>query len=227
MRCIVTLIAPLVLIACATPAPDIVTPAPSPPEAASEVPAKVTPEADPEALRYVKDRLVGNYTGQWNLFGLDANDKVVPGQTFTDTITARNPRIEENRAIVDIVASMDMGGDKPFEMAFIEGVEVGENGARGAYFVEIHGHALSYEEVKPGVWQNDSPLTPQDYAAMANVTAENVVSGTKRTTKVVTVADGLERHEITSVIRLEYKGADGTPITVEYTAMTGHHQQTE
>ena len=227
MRYILTLIVPVALIACATPAREVATPAQSAPEHASEALVEVTPEADPEALRYVKDRLVGSYTGEWNLFGLDANDKAVPGQTFTDTVTAKNPRIEKNRAIVDVASSMDMGGDKPFEMAFIEGVEVGENGARGAYFVEIHGHALTYEEVKPRVWQNNSPLTPQDYAAMANVTAETVVSGNKRTTKVVTVTAGLERHEITSVIRVEYKGADGTPVTIEYTAMSGYHQQTE
>ena len=86
---------------------------------------------------------------------------------------------------------------------------------------------LTYEEVKPRVWQNNSPLTPQDYTAMANVTAENVVSGNKLTTKVVTVTAGLERHEITSVIRVEYKGADGSPVTIEYTSMSGYHQQTE
>ncbi len=138
MRYIFTLIIPVALIACAPPAQEVATPAQSAPEHASEAAVEVTPEADPEALRYVKDRLVGSYTGEWNLFGLDANDKTVPGQTFTDTVTAKNPRIEKNRAIVDVASSMDMGGDKPADLRRGEAAGLAEQLA--AHAPGLHGN---------------------------------------------------------------------------------------
>jgi hypothetical protein len=93
----------------------------------------------------------------------------------------------------------------------------------GDYFVEQQGGIQIYEEVKPNVWESESPLSPRDYQAMANITAESVQTAWKRTTKVVSWVDGTERHDITTLTHVEYTDAQGNMTTVEYTSISGFH----
>jgi len=221
-----TLIAVCTLSACAAANMASDPEAVQPQNVATAAQDPVPAPAAPGALGFVQERLVGTYTGEWTMFGLDADDKAQAAQNFTDSVTASNPRIENGRAIVDVAATMDMGGGgPPFQLAFIEGVIVGENGARGDYFVELQGNVQMYKEVKPNVWETESPLNPRDYQAMANVTAENVIGGWKRSTKVVSWVDGSERHDITVLTHVEYTNAAGKTITVEFTSMVGFHQK--
>lgn len=209
-----------VLAACSGgPAPSEV------PNDSPEVAGNAAASEEPEALAYVRDRLVGTFTGSWTIAMLGPDDKSAPGLQFTDRVVGSNARIDGDRAIVDVTTRMDMGRGEPMELSFIEGVKIEEGGKRGVYFVEMQGQVTTYEEVEPGTWQSDAPLTEQDYAMMVNVTADNVVEGNKRTVKVVKITDGLERHDITATVTVKYTNASGEPVSVEYTAMTGHHQQ--
>ena len=222
-----TIVLLLTICACATTDEKTETRTQEPEAAPVAEPAPESADTHkPTALTYVKENLVGHYSGQWELFGLDANDQVIPIQRFTDTVAASQPRVENNRAIVDVKSSMDMGGEQPFDMAFIEGVEIEEDGTRGLYFVEIHGQKTIYKEIEPGVWQSETPLSPQDMAGIVNVTPENLVKGTKTTTKVVSHPDGQERHDITTVTYVEYANPGGQTIAKEFTSMKGFHQRT-
>ena len=216
------------LAACTT------TSTPVPPGDAAEPAAGVAKGAEPAkeltrpaALAFVEERLVGTFTGEWTLFALDGHDKAQPAHSFTDVATGSNPRIEQGRAIVDVTVTMNMGGDAPpTQLDFVEGVIVRHGGERGDYFVDIGGHVQIYKEVKPDVWETQAPLTPRDYQVMANVTAENVIVGWKRSTKVVSSREGAERHDITVLTHVEYRNPEGEVVTAEFTSMAGYHLQT-
>ena len=178
-----------------------------------------------EALDYLSGRL-GSYEGEWQLYALDASDEAQASWSWTDVATASNLRIEGDRALMDVVDVMDLGGNTQ-EVSFYEGVYINEDGSVGDYFVDMDDEITIMIEVEPDLWEYETALSAQDYQSMVNVTANNVIEGWKRTTKVVSQVGGMERHDISVLTHVEYEAATSTPITVEYTSLTGHHQKVE
>jgi hypothetical protein len=61
---------------------------------------------------------------------------------------------------------------------------------------------------------------------MANVTADNLVEGSKRVLKIVSYPDGVEHHAITTTTHVEYDDGAG-PQDVEFISLDGYHQRVE
>lgn len=177
------------------------------------------------ALDFVSENLVGSYDGEWALSGLDATDTPVEQASWSDTITASNPRIEEDRALVDVASVMD-GGTWTQELEFLEGVYIEDDGSVGAYFFEVDAEITISTETSPGVWEYDAELTAYDYSAMANVTADNLIEGSNHSVKVVSYPDGVERHDITTTTHVEYDAGEGLQV-VEFTSLQGYHRRAE
>ena len=177
------------------------------------------------SLEFVSEHLTGVFEGSWVLSGLDASDAVVEQASWSDVVTASNPRIDGDRALVDVSSEMD-GGTWTQTLEFHEGVYIEEDGSMGAYFVEMDGEETILIETSPDVWEYDEDLGPNDFDVMVNVSAENLVEGWKHSVKVVTRPDGGERHDITTTTRVEYDGAAGVQ-TAEFTSLSGYHERTE
>ena len=179
------------------------------------------------ALDFVEERLQGKFQGEWQLFGLDANDEPEASYGWTDLIEGKNARIDGDRAFVDIVDEMD-GGRWQQTVEFIEGVYIAEDGGVGDYFFEIDGVVTLATETEPDVWTYQTALADYELDLMANVDADNLVEGYKSTVKLVSWVDGWERHDVTSTTHVEYDGDDGDGTTVvEFTSMEGYHQRYE
>ena len=177
------------------------------------------------ALDYVTENLVGTYQGAWVMSGLDSADSAVEFYTWTDDITASNPRIDNDRALVDILDVMD-GGNWTSEVSFHEGVYIAEDGSVGDYFIEMDGEVTIMTETSPDVWEYDAEVTNTDYNMMENVSAENVIAAWKHAVKLVSTVDGLERHDVTTTTHVEYDAGAGAQ-TVEFVSMEGYHQAVE
>lgn len=177
------------------------------------------------ALDFVEERLQGKFQGEWQLYGLDANDEPEASYSWTDEIEGKNARIEGDRAFVDIIDEMD-GGRWQQTVEFIEGVYISEDGGIGDYFFEIDGAVTIATETEPDVWTYQTELADYELDLMANVDADNLVEGYKSTVKLVSWVDGWERHDVTSTTHVEYVGSDGTTV-VEFTSMEGYHQRYE
>jgi hypothetical protein len=182
-----------------------------------------TEEWGQASLDYVTANLVGGFHGEWTMFGLDASDQAAEQFGWTDEITVSNPRIEGDRALVDVISIMD-GGSWTSELEFVEGMTIAEDGSMGDYFFEIDGITTILTETSPDFWEYDSDLLPTDLGMMANVTADNLVDGWKHTSKIVSFPDGVEYHEINTTAHVEYDPGSGT-VTVEFTSMEGFHER--
>ncbi len=178
-----------------------------------------------ESLDFVTENLVATFEGAWTLSELDATDTPVEAMTWTDVAVGSNPRIEDDRALVDVQNDMD-GGTWTHSMEFNEGVMIEEDGSMGAYFIDIDGAVTFMTETSPGTWTYQEELTSNDLSMMTNVTQDNLITGWKQSTKVITHPDGVERHDVSAVTHVEYEGEDG-PQTVEFTSLVGHHQRVD
>lgn len=178
-----------------------------------------------EALDFVTDNLVGTFTGAWTLWGLDSADEQVERAAWTDSATGSNPRIDGDRALVDISNVMD-GETWTQEMEFLEGVYIEDDGSMGSYFFEIDSVVTLLTETSPGVWEYDSPIISSDYSGMVNVTADNLVTGSKHSTKVISFPGGVEHHQITGTTHVEYDAGGGLQV-VDFVSIEGYHDRSD
>jgi hypothetical protein len=176
-----------------------------------------------EALDLVTAR-AGTYQGAWEMLGLDAGDEPYTYLSWTDDIVGSNPRIEGDRAMMDVTDFMVLEDYGDYEISWIEGVLIEEDGSPGEEFMEMDGEVTIFSQVKDGYYEYQTELARSDFSAWANVTQDNLISGYHTTYKVVTWPDGMETHDITRVTTLEWDAGDG-PQTIEFTSMTGRHQK--
>ncbi len=85
--------------------------------------------------------LEGTYTGQWTLFGINKNGKVVKNMAWTDVVEAGSSRVEGNRAFVTTtnVMTFEGGHIPPYRMEGKEGY---------ALTTEGKDHVMSYVSLK-------------------------------------------------------------------------------
>ncbi len=178
-----------------------------------------------EALDEVEQLASGHFEGAWEMYGLDAMDRPVSAMTWTDVVTAENPRIEGERALVDVTDVMQFEEWGEYTMSWIEGVLINKDGSAGEQFMEIEGELTIITEIAPDRYEYAGEVTSQDLQYVENVTPANLISGSKYTTKVVTWADDLQTHQVTTETTLEYTDAAGNVDTVSFTSMEGSHQQ--
>jgi hypothetical protein len=176
-----------------------------------------------ESLNFVTENLVATFEGAWALSGLDASDTAFESMSWTDIAIGSNPRIEDDRALVDVQNDMD-GGTWTYSMNFNEGALIEEDGSMGDYFIDMDGAVTFLTETRPGTWTYQEELTSSDLSAMANVTQDNLITGWKQSTKVVSHPDDDERHDISTITHVEYDAGNGTQI-VEFTSLAGYHMR--
>ncbi len=83
-----------------------------------------------ESLNFVTKNLAATFEGTWTLSGLDASDTPLESMSWTDVAIGSNPRIDGDRALVDVQNDMD-GGTWTHSMTFNEGVLIEEDGSMG------------------------------------------------------------------------------------------------
>jgi len=178
-----------------------------------------------ESLDFVTERLAKTFTGEWEMFKLDESDESVVDLGWTDVIVGSNPRIEEDRAFVDVISDMD-GGMWTYSYSLIEGVMITEDGGMGDYFMEIEGEVTIVTETSTDVWESSAALADTDLSSMANVSSSNLVDGWKSTTKVVSFdEEGAEHHEVSVITHVTYIDDSGEEQTVEFTSLEGYHHE--
>ena len=177
-----------------------------------------------EALEMVTE-MAGTYQGDFEMFGLDAADASYSASAWVDTAVASNPRIEGDRAQVDVHDTMEMDGGGTYEMDWVEGLLIEEDGSTGEWFMEMEGVVTIMTEVEPGHFEYEQAVEDYDFYYWANITPENLIVGSHLTTKLVADEGGLETHDITRTTHLEYDDGAGGSVTVDYTSMEGTHQK--
>ena len=179
-----------------------------------------------EALEQVEAK-VGTYTGDFEMFGLDESDISVTAMTWADTAVATNPRIEGDRAQVDVHDTMVVDDGATYERDWLEGVMIEPDGSAGQGFMEMEGVVTLFTEVEPDHFEYETALEDYDFYNWSNITAANLVTGRHVTTKFVIYPGGVETHEITRMTYLEYTDASGSPVAVDYLSMIGTHTKAE
>lgn len=167
--------------------------------------------------------LVGTYTGSWIMYGLDASGKVVEKMKWTDTMTAANPQVKEDRAFVETVDRMTFSGNiPPQQVKGTEGYILNKDGSLGDYYFENFGQLFKMLKLGRKTWVYSMAANP---GRLAFLGFSNVVSGSHVVVKEVTEENGLEVHRISRVTTINWKGKDGTSKWKQFISLRGYHRR--
>jgi len=164
----------------------------------------------------------GAYGGAWEMMGLDASGATYTAMTWTDEVTSSDPRIEGDRAIVDVYSFMVIDPYGEYELSWIEGVFIEEDGSAGEEFMEMDGEITIFTKVADDRYEYETAVGQDDYYYWDGPTAQNLISGHHVNTKIVSYPDGVETHDITRFTTLEWDDGGGVQVA-EFTSMMGQH----
>ncbi len=163
----------------------------------------------------------GTYHGAWEMYGLDASDKVYLASTWTDIAVGSNPRIEGDRAQLDVIDTMDIDGFE-YVIEWTEGLMIEKDGSTGQAFMDMDGVVTLMPEIKPGYFQYQTDVVSSDLFYMANIDMSNLILGYHVTEKWVSEVNGLETHDITRNTHLKWSDKSGE-YEADFLSMTGQH----
>lgn len=174
----------------------------------------------PEKLK----AMVGTYTGEWTLFGMDKEGNIVEKVSWTDVIEVQHPVVEDNKAYVTTVSKMHFGDNiPPHEVKGIEGYYLKADGSLGDYFIQMQGQEeIRSHEVGKDVWVYAVPISNYEYAMLG---FSNATFGRNVLVKVVARMDGLETHRIHRVTTVAWKDDSGRERWTQFVSLKGFHQQ--
>ena len=174
----------------------------------------------PQAVR----DLEGTYVGSWTLFGIDEESKVVKLASWTDTIKAENPQIDDEQAYVLTTSEMVFDGSDapPMKFAGKEGYFLMPDGSLGDYFVETFGQISKSTQLGENVWISVTPASAED---LASYRLPNDSSGQHVLVKVVTSEEGVEIHRITRVTTVNWTDQAGQERSTQFVSLQGFHQR--
>jgi hypothetical protein len=174
----------------------------------------------PEAVR----ALEGTYVGSWTLFGLDEESKVVKLASWTDTIKAENPQMDDEQAFVLTTTEMvfDGSGAPPMTFTGKEGYFLLPDGTLGDYFIETFGQITKSTPLGENVWISVSPASAED---LASYRLPDDSSGQHVLVKVVTSEEGIEIHRISRVTTVNWTDRTGQERSIQFVSLQGFHQR--
>ena len=170
----------------------------------------------------VKD-VIGNYTGSWTAYSLDANGLVIKQAAWTDTLKAENPVVEKSRAFVTTSGEMIFEGGRvpPMKVSGKEGYLLNSDGRIGEYFIETFGQTYKMQKLGENVFAYSVAAKPQELARIGS----NVLSAQHTLIKVITFEQGVETHNISRLTTVRWKDASGKERTTQFISLQGRHQR--
>lgn len=174
----------------------------------------------PKAVR----DLEGTYVGSWTLFGIDEESKVVELASWTDTIKAENPQMDDEQAYVLTTSEMVFDGSDapPVKFTGKEGYFLMPDGSLGDYFIETFGQVTKSTQLGENVWISVTPASAED---LASYRLPNDSSGQHVLVKVVTSEEGIEIHRITRVTTVTWTVQAGQDQSIQFVSIQGFHKR--
>ena len=174
----------------------------------------------PQAVR----DLEGTYVGTWTLFGIDEESKVVKLASWTDTIKAEDPQMDDEQAYVLTTSEMVFDGSDAPPVTFTgrEGYYLMPDGSLGDYFVETFGQVTKSTELGDNVWISVTPASAED---LASYLLPNDSSGQHVLVKVVASEEGVEIHRITRVTTVTWTDQAGQDRSIQFVSIQGFHKR--
>jgi hypothetical protein len=174
----------------------------------------------PQAVR----DLEGTYGGSWTLFGIDEESKVVTLASWTDTIKAESPQMDDEQAYVLTTTEMVFDGSAapPVNFTGKEGYFLMPDGSLGDYFIETFGQVSKSTQLGENIWISVTPASAED---LASYRLPNDSSGQHVLVKVVTSEEGAEIHRITRVTTVTWTDQAGQEQSIQFVSLQGFHKR--
>jgi hypothetical protein len=174
----------------------------------------------PQAVR----DLAGTYVGSWTLFGIDEESNVIELASWTDTIRAENPQMDQAQAYVLTTTEIvfDGGNAPPLQFTGKEGYFLLPDGNLGDYFVETFGQVSKSTRLGENVWVSVTPASAED---LASYRLPHDSSGEHVLVKVVTSEEGVEIHRITRVTTVTWTDQAGQERSLQFASLQGFHKR--
>ncbi|MBI3534224.1 MAG: hypothetical protein HY072_01880 [Deltaproteobacteria bacterium] len=168
-------------------------------------------------------KIVGQYNGQWTLYGTSAG-KVVEKTTWTDVLTAENPIEKTGRSFVEITDVMTFHDGTTRTSKFIEGYFTNPDGSAGDRFYEINGKPVSFKKLSENDWTFHTTLDAGELWFLG-FNPTNVLLATQVTTKSTTYDGKIDTDHITRVTTIQWKDTDGLVKSTQFVSMKGLHKR--
>jgi hypothetical protein len=174
----------------------------------------------PKAVR----DLEGTYVGSWTLFGIDEESNVVKLASWTDTIKAENPQMDDEQAYVLTTSEMVFDGSDapPVKFTGKEGYFLMPDGSLGDYFIETFGQISKSTQLGENVWLSVTAASAED---LASYRLPHNSSGQHVIVKVVTSEEGTEIHRITRVTTVTWAEQAGQDRSIQFVSLEGFHRR--
>jgi hypothetical protein len=174
----------------------------------------------PKAVR----DLEGTYVGSWTLFGIDEESKVVKLASWTDTIKAENPQMDDEQAYVLTTSEMVFDGSDapPVRLTGKEGYFLMPDGSLGDYFIDTFGQISRSTQLGENVWISVTPASAED---LASYRLPDDSSGQHVLVKVVTSEEGIETHRISRVTTVNWTDQAGQGRSIQFVSLQGFHKR--
>ena len=174
----------------------------------------------PKAVR----DLEGTYVGSWTLFGIDEESKVVELASWTDTIKAENPQMDDEQAYVLTTSEMVFDGSDAPPVTFTgrEGYYLMPDGSLGDYFVETFGQVTKSTELGDNVWISVTPASAED---LASYLFRMIPLVSMSLLRWLPAKKGVEIHRITRVTTVTWTDQAGQDRSIQFVSIQGFHKR--
>lgn len=167
--------------------------------------------------------LQGTYTGQWTLFGINAEGEVVRKTAWTDKLVTGSVQLLPDRMFVSWVNEQTFEGTQrpPTKVEGKEGFFL-RNGKLGDGYIEMFGQTLRLIRLSDNTASYVAPATPPELAMLGfpkGATGQHVL------VKVTTTEQGQPTHRVSRITTASYTDAQGNPRTVQFVSLRGYHRK--
>lgn len=174
------------------------------------------PEKDP------LEAIAGTYTGEWTLFGVDADGATRTVSHWTDVVTTADPVLQADRTYLSCTDTMTFDGmTQPIVVTWTEGFMLEPDGSVGPRYFEQRGQIVVENQIAPGIFSYAQTATSQELAQLGFT---NSTEGGHVTVKVVTTDEGIDTERITRISTVKWTDAAGAVQTTQMTTMQGWHR---
>lgn len=169
------------------------------------------------------ESITGTYAGKWQIFGIDEGGNIVEKSSWSDELTASNPRIVGQRAIVDVRAVMSFGDGTQRASEFTEGYLINGDGGAGNRFYEINGQFVEYQQLSQHNWSFETVLNSQELQWLGFNPAD-VLYAVNSTIRTTTYVEGIDTDNVSRVTTVQWK-SKGEVKTIQFVSMKGIHKR--
>ena len=170
-------------------------------------------------------KIAGVYIGEWEVYGPEKAGKSNLLASWTDSLVAKDPILENGKAFVTVTDAMHFKNGIVYNRKFTEGYLVNADGSIGSRYFELNGIIVLESPLGADTWAFETKVDPSELKEMG-FDPIFVIFAKHITNKAVTKYKGQETEWITRTTTVLLRENEQVS-TIQFLSMKGHHTRIE